>query len=290
MATLAPPPPTPAVPFLASSHTLAHLLSLPPLLLPLSPHLSSLHLARLRLLAALPSETTHLICCSKCGALHVPGWTSTVEVGRGRLKTATKGGGVGGRKKKAFNRIKTTCLVCGEVDCRPGSDKKTLESFPSTRRTRRQQQIQLEEEEKKVDQAQAQVVPSSLPPSVVGSAVSTPMEVDSPSASASASSTPLASTSNPSSSYFPPFPSATASALSSPRLKHVPLSHPTVPSIAPPSPVAAAGEGKDAGGAGRKKKKKSGLQKMLALNKEKEEEEARKKKAGGGGGLMDWMT
>ena len=90
-----------------------------------------------------------------------------------------------------------------------------------------------------------------------------------------------------SASYFPSGATASqpVSALNSPSLKHVPLSHPTVqtePGPSSPAPVDASSA------AGRKKKaKKSGLQKMLALNKEKEEEA---KKAKAGGGLMDWMT
>lgn len=271
-----PATPSTATPFLSSPHTLAHLLALPPLLLPLSPNLSALHLARLRLLAALPSETTHLVCCSKCGALNVPGWTSAVEVGRGKVKTATKGGGLakgGGRRKKAFNRIKTTCLVCGEIDCRPGSDMKTLQSFPSTRRTRKQ--TLADEEEPVKSTPLAAVASLALSPS---NSTSTPMDVDQGSPlPTSAAPSPVSSSSKP-----------PASALSSPRLKHVPLSHPTVPSNAqPPSPSSSeVSKEVDKKAMGRKKTKKSGLQKMLALNKEKEE--AKKSKTGGG--LMDWMN
>jgi hypothetical protein len=91
--------------------TLAHLLNLPPLLHPLSPELSALHLARVRLLLSIPSPHPSLIWCDKCGGLR---------------ERATK------KRKRVF--VCTLCgLKCGVVK----PHKATQETFPNARKTRR---------------------------------------------------------------------------------------------------------------------------------------------------------
>lgn len=114
--------------------TLTHILNLPPLLYPLSPELSALHLARVRLLLSLPSPHPSIIWCDKCGGL--------------RERTTKK-------RKRAF--VCTLCgLTCGAVK----RSKATLETFPNARRTRRM--------------VKAEPVPSPIAPSQAVEAVAGP--------------------------------------------------------------------------------------------------------------------
>lgn len=267
--------PTPA-PLITQPTSLAHLLALPSILHPLSPSLAALHLSRLRLLAALPQAATDPICCPACGALEVPGWTSSLAVGRGTDKKKTKGGGGRPAKKKPFNAVRKMCLVCGERRFERGSTRARLNEFPSARRTR----AKAKEAEAATAALAAATAATSAAASPNGGDSFKLQMLPTPS---SFSSSALSSRSD------------TPTALASPSLAHVPTSHPTPPAMPMPLPSSATSSaraspepGAMAKKPGREKKKKSGLQKMLALNKEKEEEEARKKKAASSS-LLDWM-
>ena len=112
--------------------TLNHLLSLPPLLQPISPSLAALHLARVRLFLSTPaSPTTGDFCewwCHHCGGLRE-------GLGGGRRKRALAGPTTDkgeGRRKKA------ECSQCGVRYRRPKPDRKSLSQFePARTRSRR---------------------------------------------------------------------------------------------------------------------------------------------------------
>ncbi|ORY33402.1 hypothetical protein BCR39DRAFT_586472 [Naematelia encephala] len=104
--------------------TLIQLLSLPAHLHPVSPALSALHLARVRLLVSVPSSAVSDWTCYHCGALR-----DGVGAGKRRRKIDVI------RKEKG-KRIE--CTNCGMTFKRIKPDRNTLDTFPPARRTRRQ--------------------------------------------------------------------------------------------------------------------------------------------------------
>jgi hypothetical protein len=324
LSTMAATSPNPSS-LVANQTSFSHLLALPTTFLPLSPSVSALHLARIRLLASLPSPATSssasaynpnlaTVCCSRCGALSVPGLTASLDVGRSRTR-AKKGkarayvadvaivGDEGkesakenGRekercrsKKKGWNRLRRECLVCGSVEVEKGSDNAVLNTFPSARRTRGMaKRAEDEAALAPMDVNTHTPLPSPHPTTATDSAFTNmKSKGHKPPIPPPLSSLPSYG-STPSSSAAPSPTLSFPSALLSPALSHVPTSHPTPPVLPPPQTPSSLGSVASGGVGGskekRKKAKKSGLQKMLAASKEKQGED---KKAGSS--LLDWM-
>lgn len=301
--------PAPSLLSPAAEPTLNHLRALPSLLRPISPQLSALHAARVRLLVDLPLEVKHDWCCGQCGHLRAGfGWR-VVRGHKGKKRAAPvlvegderKGCSKNkGKKRKVAagkkgttissatstpglteretdpdstqapliaipppppprNKLKTKCSLCGISYAFKGSDPLTVSSFPSARQSaRRSSRI---------------------------SSCGTSTADDLKPATAPTPSSPLSTKPQP--------PSLLKG---SPKLAHIPLSHPTpVTEVAPPpahpslSPSASPVSGGSASGSVEgvkkpKKKKKSGLQKLLA------ESAARKDDASQAsmGGLLKW--
>ncbi len=279
----------------------AYLSVIPSLLQPVSPHLSALHAARVQLLFNLPKEATQKWCCSKCGCLREGfGWKVTKVKKDARVEDGPSGRVVkGGAVKRSAsdmnddtpsspesshhkrrtttstqppkNMLRGICPMCGTKFSLVGSDRKTVESFPPARRTRK--------------------TSCASPYSQVAfKGVETPGEP-------LEATTQLTSTTlhTPSSGSAPTKPPPTL--LASPSLAHIPLSHPVtsaspfptmLPSSLPPSSTSSrsaspvgglpknsiplVGPSTSAVVASGKRKKKSGLAKLLAESKRKEEE------------------
>ncbi|OCF77345.1 hypothetical protein I204_01333 [Kwoniella mangroviensis CBS 8886] len=249
--------------------TLNHLLTLPPLLQPISPPLAALHLARVRLSLSVPTSSSYMAkslddWCNLCGGLRL-------HLGGAQPQQSTK-------KRKRKGGI---CGTCGEMYKKPLSEKSTLADYPPARRTRRmksdeqQQQQQCEitsksqkgqqskdigvdrSEETNKSNSDLQPVPTPQQDidfhAIVNLPIPTFIENDPP------------------------------KLLSRPSLSHIPNSSPNLPTYPPPQPkptsfvtsssgkksITGTGVGASAS-ANSKKKKKSGLAKLLAENKERE--------------------
>ncbi|CDZ96209.1 RNAse P, Rpr2/Rpp21 subunit [Phaffia rhodozyma] len=268
--------------FQPSLPTLSHLSHLPAHLYPVSPNLSALHLSRLRLLSELPASATEHISCVRCSTLLVPGHTSTIQLRRSKKGKGIDQGKEKERKKK-FNRVRVTCLACGDVNIRPGSDRNVVESFPSTRKTRslqkQQQQQQPVESLPSSPLLTTSILQGPAPHSPASARVSIKQPIKTPAFSSSITPNPLSI-----SSALPLVGSASKT----------PLSSPASLSPAPPSAISTTSGASVSGpinpttSSRKKKKQPSALQKMLASNKAKEAESA-SKAASGGGSLMDWL-
>ncbi|WVW86208.1 hypothetical protein I302_108250 [Kwoniella bestiolae CBS 10118] len=256
--------------------TLFHLLSLPPLLQPISPPLAALHLARVRLSLSIPTSSTYLgksldDWCNLCGGLRLNLGGTTTKKGR-RI-------GVKRRNWKG-----TVCGVCGEKYKKGEPDRGTIREHPPARRTRR---MKLEQEGKgkeketqdrmscnRMDSGNVDAHQNDNNGSTNIHQIQTMNE-----------DPPFQSTSiiHPTTSQPPP-PPLPPKFLSRPSLSHIPTSSPNLPTYPQPPPVSppsnavntgikksssSAGIGVGAAG-GAKRKKKSGLAKLLAENKERE--------------------
>ncbi|WRT70188.1 uncharacterized protein IL334_007182 [Kwoniella shivajii] len=138
--------------------TINHLLSIPPLLNEISPSLAALHMARLRLILAIPAarnNTSHLGgWCNLCGGLRLSQGGAESNIGSG--SGSGSGGGSGSEvdklrksdiptfiKKQIYtNKRKLSyrnaiCGTCGEKYQKPIPNRETLNSFPPSRRLRR---------------------------------------------------------------------------------------------------------------------------------------------------------
>jgi hypothetical protein len=288
----------------------AYIAVIPSLLQSLSPPLSALHAARVQLLFNLPKEATRKWCCQTCGCLREGfGWkvvkvkkdprlqgglVGTVKRGRGVLKrsasevdsdTACLVSSPNKKKtvilsKAPKNMLRGICSMCGTKFTLGGSDRKTIESFPPARRTRR--------------------IPSTTAHHQASLDDPNDAKASSPTISQSPSDI-IQSTSRFSTSTQP-----SPSLLTSPRLAHIPTSHPTAstspfPPMLPSSLPHSSTSSRSASPIGGlpknsiplvgpsttaallssgKRKKKSGLAKLLAESKRKDEEAL-----GGLGGL-----
>lgn len=109
----------------------AHKVALPTTLAQPAPRLAAAHLASLRLSSALPSRTTDILCCRACSAI---GSTSVRLV---RSKRASSKKVDGKRSAKVPNVRLVVCHACGFQLREPGSNRDTVDSFPSARKAAR---------------------------------------------------------------------------------------------------------------------------------------------------------
>lgn len=257
--------------------TIDHLLSLPPLLEPISPALASLHLARIRLLLSIPSGVLDQTAwCRVCGGLRevrestTPSdASSSTEVksprkGKGKAKTKSPS-----RKRKA--PMAKECVKCGTSFKRPKADD-TSKAFPPARTVRAVR-----------TRNQANAEPLLPPPPLaispdqptLGSAP-IPQEAVAPPASNAALSTtmplPLTTTPDLPITLTPP-----PKYVYNHGLNHVHTSSPNLPTYPQPPAVHVSPPPKEKS----KKRKKSGLARLLAENKERESSGA---SAGSGSG------
>ena len=214
--------------------TLQHLLSLPPLLQPLSPSLAALHLARVRLLLSIPASSTfnNLVgsWCHSCGGL----WKGSSD-GKQRIRATTDLCDVRAQRK----RKRAECSQCGAKYQPPKPDKTTLSGFPPAR-TR----------SKRISASTSKLVPEVIIPTRSTSSLSP--EPPATQKSSSIRSRPTL--------------------LSTPSLTYIPLSAPNPPTY--PEPGRARFASPVLGGkVGGKKRKKSGLAKLLAENRQRAERE-----------------
>lgn len=232
----------------------SHLLALPALLRPISAELSALHAARVRLLVDLPPENRQGWCCAQCGHLS-EGWGWRVVKGQNKKRKMSGGSTAQETNKrsksdvaaqapsspgsskpgtsKPRNKLKSRCSLCGLSASFAGSEPATVDSFPSARQAAR----------RRTRASSAQEEPPIA-----------------------AAATPV-----PSPASTKPQPPNLLKA--SPKLAHIPLSHPTPVTELPPPPVmnsnggggsSSSSSSSPAGTAKPKKRKKSGLQKLLA--------------------------
>ncbi|WWD03684.1 hypothetical protein V865_001740 [Kwoniella europaea PYCC6329] len=256
--------------------TLNHLLTLPPLLQPISPPLAALHLARVRLSLSVPTSSSYMAkslddWCNLCGGLRL-------HLGGAQPQPSTK-------KRKRKGGI---CGTCGEMYKKPLSDKSTLADYPPARRTRRmkrdehqqqqqhqQQQSEITSKSQKGQQSKNIVVDRSEEMNKSESnldvqPVSNPQQDRHPNNTSQSSTRPDVENNPP-------------KLLSRPSLSHIPNSSPNLPTYpaSQPKPTSTVnsssgkklftGAGASASAsANSKKKKKSGLAKLLAENKERE--------------------
>ncbi|WWC94921.1 hypothetical protein V866_001773 [Kwoniella sp. B9012] len=254
--------------------TLAHLLTLPPLLQPISPPLAALHLARVRLSLSVPTSSSYMAkslddWCNLCGGLRL-------NLGGAQPKQSTK-------KRKRKGGI---CGTCGEMYKKPLSDKSTFADYPPARRTRRmkrneqqqqqQQQFEISSKSQKQQQQSKDIVvdrSEEMNKSKSNSDVQ-PVILSTPQQDIHSNNIDQSST-RPAVENSPP------KLLSRPSLSHIPNSSPNLPTYPAPqskptSTVNSSSGKKPITGAGAsasansKKKKKSGLAKLLAENKERE--------------------
>jgi len=230
---------TPTPPSDIPQETLNHLLSLPPLIQPLSPSLAALHLARVRLLLSIPASPSpggsSEWWCHQCGGL---------RVGLGGAKWRKRGvddtdDGARGRRKKA------ECSQCGASYQRPKPDPKALGEFPPAR-----------------TRSKRMAAKSSLVPEVV----ITTQSITSLESSASASTVPTTDQT----SLQKPRPTL----LSTPSLTYIPFSAPNPPTYPEPAGRASVSSSTSNGKTTGKRRKNSGLVKLLAENRERAEREA----------------
>jgi len=244
-----------------SPDTLNHLLSLPPLVQPLSPPLAALHLARIRLLLSIPSSSLDGTgWCRTCGKLR--------EGGRGKGKNKAKKAGVTSTVShenddcESPRERRTTCEQCG-ASFKPKPDPATR-YFPPARAVR-------------VARARGKTVPTNevakdsrclvpLPPESAPDPSSDLMDVDdSPSANElERNDLDMDDTSGTIVIPAPP------RYVTTPSLSYVRTSSPNPPTYPPPpprpgSPTSAGGKDGKA-----KKRKRSGLARLLAENRERE--------------------
>jgi hypothetical protein len=222
-----------------------------------SPSLAALHLGRLRLANELPASTTTALCCPACST---PGGLSlAVRLVRSRRAKA--------RAKKTQAHVVNSrllrCDVCAYEVRESGSDRPTVDAFPSARKA-----------------AKMAAAAASAQPVQAAAAQSTPPSRLS--VTLALGGQPLPSPA-PSSVRPSPVPSARSSPAPSVRASPTPV--PPAPKAGPQMASPAAPPA--AASSARKKKPQTTLQKMLALNKAREEADAAAKKPGGG--LLDWM-
>lgn len=256
--------------------TLSHLLTLPPLIYPVSPALAALQLARIRLQLSIPAgslETTGW--CTVCGDLRAstPNPKKRKCSRGGKQPARSPGQGFGpillyeedqtkAEPKSKSKGRPSNCEQCGAKFGRgkgKGSVVHDVWPAPSARKVRacrRQQPSQGEASPAKplvtgTDQAMARDPLDQVP------------HIPSP------SSLPL-----PESTSSPAHPAPRPPRYTStPSLSHVLTSNPNPPTYPQPPPrLSSPGSTGGAGGAksGKGKKKKSGLAKLLAENKERE--------------------
>ncbi len=224
------------------SETLNHLLSLPPLLQPLSPSLAALHLARVRLLLSVPASPfsggVAEWWCHSCGGLRegLGGWGTNR---RKRVVVEEDGVGTGGRRKKA------ECGRCGASFQRPKPVRRVLEGFlPARTRSERT----TARKEKLVPEV---VISTNSVPSLSPDPATLPPEA-------------------PIEQVQPTIPRPTL--LSTPSLTYIPTSAPNPPTYPEPIPTKRAAS-PILGAKGAKRRKKSGLAQLLAENRERQERE-----------------
>jgi len=225
--------------------TLQHLLSLPPLLQPISPQLAALHLARVRLLLDVPASPGVGVMtewwCHSCGGLREglggaqPAKRRAAAKKGGRSRTPTKVVGI--KRKDAI------CANCGERFEKAKPDRKTLITYPSARIAARRKK----EEAASSQAADPFAMPTTstdtpLPVLVVESDSGDGMDIDPPAR---------------------PAQPAQTSAPARPSFSRVKDTEPNLPTYPLPAPAASPEKPK-------KRKKKSGLAKLLAENKERE--------------------
>jgi hypothetical protein len=252
--TTTPTPFTPTGSARPDSQTTAHLLSLPPLLSPISPSLAALHMARMRLLLDVPAspgvgQMTEWW-CHACGGLR-EGLAGASSKRRGRPKggqaksttgpTTKQRKGKGKRSSKAsptasataddmgpvktIQRRPAECSNCGAKFRKARPDRTSLITYPSARIAARRKQEQAA------------------------------MDIDDPfTTSGTAPAEPVVEQTT----ATPP-PTVNRAPPSFSRVKDTEPNLPTYPSPQPSSPP----------DKGKKRKKKSGLAKLLAENKER---------------------
>lgn len=144
----------------------AHKVALPTTLAQPAPRLAAAHLASLRLSSALPSRTTDALCCRACSAI---GSTSVRLV---RSKRASSKKVDGKRSVKVPNVRLVVCHACGFQLRESGSNRDTVDSFPSARKAARLAV--------RTAPLSASVAPATLPSSSKPSAVDKAPNVASP--------------------------------------------------------------------------------------------------------------
>lgn len=225
------------------AETLQHLLSLPPLLQPISPSLAALHLARVRLLLNVPASPGVGVMtewwCHSCGGLR-EGLGGAQAPKRKRGKAVAKKTAKVRAQKKAVSGVKrkeTICANCGERFEKAKPDKKTLVTYPSARIAARRRKQEAAE-----NTATDPFVVNPPDITTITPAVHATTEVIDISMEDAPAPTP------------PP---------SRPSFSRVRDTEPNLPTYPPPAPVVSPEKPK-------KRKKKSGLAKLLAENKERE--------------------
>lgn len=222
----------------------SHLLALPALLRPISAELSALHAARVRLMVVLPPETQQGWCCAQCGHLR-EGWGWRVVKSQKKRKTSC-GSPQSSKRRKADALDPNAPQGTGQV----GSSK------PRNALKSRCSLCGLSASFAGSDAATVATFPSARQAARRRTRATAASEEQ---ASAPVTAPPPVSTK--------PHPPSLLKA--SPKLAHIPLSHPTPVTEVPPPPAVATSSGNSslATGAGTtkpKKRKKSGLQKLLA--------------------------
>lgn len=231
--------------------TFAHLLSLPPLLEPISPALAALHLARIRLVLSIPPGVIDQTAwCPICGGIRdaLPSPAAGVKGKRksGTSPTKRKRRAAGGAKIKWAKQ----CGKCGSEYRKPKPDFEAR-AFPSARAVRavRTKGKRADGPGDNDEPVQAMEVDQLSPP------VMTTM--------------PLPSTNTLAPTYQRPIqpPPPPPKYVHNHGLIHVHTSSPHPPTYQQPPPVKTASPPPKEKG---KKRKKSGLARLLAENKERE--------------------
>jgi len=274
MATPITPAPSPFTPpRTPDDPTLSHLLSLPPLLQPISPSLAALHMARVRLLLDIPSSSSVGVMsewwCHACGGLREglggaqrprarerPATTAAGKKGasaKKRSKVTATAGLAGGVKRKAAE-----CANCGAKFTKAKPDRNTLVTYPSARiaaRRRREQAETQQATDPFVVQERVQTSSSKA----IGMDIDIDTDMDSPTPGPS---TPGTTGTDIRGTTTTQVASTTLAIGKKPSFARVRDTEPNLPTY--PQPAASTSPEKP-----KKRKKKSGLAKLLAENKER---------------------